>query len=172
MSNSNTSLSGQEPTKHPDGTLIYPDGTIINPDGFMGKLIFNPDGRIVGTQYYREDQVTPLLPGESITLPSGEVYVQELMRDMPRIVTSSSMEFIPDDEGSVMELIGNEVGELSDGTTITAKGELIWINGVKAKLIPGASGSGFQYYTSEGVKLLPGEEVTMPDGQVIRQELL
>jgi hypothetical protein len=86
---------GKYPFKCPDGQIIYPDGTIISADGFMCRFISDSEGRRIGVQYYRKDHKTPLSPGESITISTGETYVQqEIILDMPFKWTE--LEFIPD----------------------------------------------------------------------------
>jgi hypothetical protein len=69
-------------------------------------------------------------------------------------------------------LTGDQTYKYPDGTVITARGEMLWTNGVKSELIPGAKGSGFQYYTADGKKLRPGEKVSLPDGQTVKQDRL
>ncbi len=88
-------LGGEYPFKYPDGKIIYPDGTVIGTDGVMCRFVFNLEGRMVGVQYYSEDHKTPLSPGESITISTGETYVQQeiiLDTQFPWV----DLEFVPD----------------------------------------------------------------------------
>jgi hypothetical protein len=72
-------LGGPHPFKYPDGGIIWPDGRATEPDGTTTSLVKNADGSIRAVQYYREDQITPLKPGETIKLPSGLVITQQSM---------------------------------------------------------------------------------------------
>ena len=72
-------------------------------------------------------------------------------------------------------IVGNEPYTLPDGSVIQLVGQIMrttWPNGVRSELIPGAKGSGFQYYSPDGNKLLPRQTIQLPDGRVIEQELL
>jgi hypothetical protein len=69
-------LGGSHPFKYPSGTIMWPDGRSTNIDGLTVSLVTAPDGSH-RNQYYRADKVTPLKPGESMQLSSGETIVQE-----------------------------------------------------------------------------------------------
>lgn len=72
-------------------------------------------------------------------------------------------------------VVGNKPYTTPDGQTIQlvdSKIQITWPNGVRSQLIPGAKGSGFQYYSTDGKKLSPGQTVVLPDGQKIKQERL
>jgi hypothetical protein len=71
---------GEFPFKYPDGTVIWPDGRITEVDGMTSKLILGKDNSIIGAQFYRKDGVTPLKPGETIELPSGDIVEQRLIQ--------------------------------------------------------------------------------------------
>jgi hypothetical protein len=70
-------LGGPHPFKYSSGAIIWPDGRITSSLGETTRLVNNPDGSIRGVQYYREDKLTPLKSGETMTLQSGLKITQE-----------------------------------------------------------------------------------------------
>jgi hypothetical protein len=64
------------PFKYPDGSVLWPDGRVTEPEGYTSKLV-TENGKITGVQYYQPDGVTPLRPGEKMTLPTGHKVVQK-----------------------------------------------------------------------------------------------
>jgi hypothetical protein len=71
---------GARPFKFPDGAIAWTDGRITETDGVTTKLI-EKNGNIVGVQFYRQDKVTPLKPGETMELPSGRLIEQRLIQE-------------------------------------------------------------------------------------------
>jgi hypothetical protein len=69
-------LGGPHPFKYPSGTIMWPDGRSTNSEGLTVSLVTATDGSRQ-FQYYRSDKITPLKPGESIQLPSGETITQK-----------------------------------------------------------------------------------------------
>jgi hypothetical protein len=67
---------GSKPFRYPDGGIIWPDERITHPDGVTLKPV-GKGNEIIGIQYYKADKVTPLQPGEKMTLPSGQIIKQQ-----------------------------------------------------------------------------------------------
>jgi hypothetical protein len=65
---------GSKPFRYPNGDIIWPDQRITQVNVGTFKFIGKDNE---GIQYYKADKVTPLQPGEKMTLPSGQIIEQQ-----------------------------------------------------------------------------------------------
>jgi hypothetical protein len=90
--------------------------------------------------------------------------------------TTTQLKFIPESHTDYIFTPEHQAYTLPDGSVITAKGEIIWPNGVKAVFIPDPSSPGtsqqWQLYRADGSPIKPGEMVVGPGGAVFTQKCL
>ena len=111
-----------------------------------------------------------------VTTSSGaKIQLNQICKDYKPMENKNVTVQILPNGNTETTIVGNEPYTLPDGSVIQLVGQIMrttWPNGVRSELIPGAKGSGFQYYSPDGNKLLPRQTIQLPDGRVIEQELL